>query len=236
MNRRKSRLYRQVEREGKKNIVLSIFGIIITLFVLFKFGIPALVNFSLFLSGSKQTPESNQNSTEVIVPPQLNPLPSATNSASFALSGKSQSEAGIDLYLNDSLLDKTQADRDGNFSFKSSYSKGDNKIYAKARLNNKVSDPSDTLDVLFKDTPPNLTISSPSDGQQFSKDQNTVSVTGSTDAGVRVTVNGFWAIVNQNNNFSYQLKLQNGSNNIKVEAVDGAGNKTDKELKVNLGS
>ena len=204
------------------------------IFVLIKFGIPALVGFSLFISNSKQTPApSAQNSAEVITPPQLNPLPVATNSADFALSGKTQPQAAVSLYLNDNLLDKTQADNNGSFSFKSSYVQGDNKIYVKAKLNNETSDPSDTLDVLFKNTPPDLTVNSPTDGQQFSKDQNSVNVTGSTDAGVNITVNGHWAVIDQNNNFSYQLNLQNGENDIKIEATDLAGNKTDKEIKVN---
>lgn len=233
MTRRRSRLYRQIEKESKKNLYLSIFGIIVLIFILAKFGIPALVNFSLFLSNSKQAGQPVQNSTEVITPPQLNPLPSATNSADFTLSGKTQPQAMVSLYLNDNLSDKMQADNNGNFSFKSSYVQGDNKIYVKAKLNNETSDPSDTLDVLFKNTSPTLTVNSPTDGQQFSKDQNTITVSGTTDPGVRVTVNGFWAIVDQSNNFSYQLNLQNGGNDIKIEAVDLAGNKTDKEIKVN---
>lgn len=236
MNKKRSRLYRQLERDSKKNIFLSVFGIIVLLFVLLKFGLPALVSFSLFLSGSKQTAQSQQNSTEIITPPQLNPLPSATNSANFVLSGKAQPQAVIDLYINDNLLDKTQTDRNGGFSFNSTYLKGDNKIYVKARLDNKTSDSSDTIDVLFKNTSPSLTINSPSDGQQFSKDQNSINVSGTTDSGTRVTVNGFWAIVDQNNNFNYQLKLQNGGNDIKIEAIDQAGNKTDKEIKVNYSS
>lgn len=232
MNRR-SRLYRQAEKESKRNIALSIFGIVVLLFILFKFGIPALVSFSLFLSGSKQTAVSPQNSTEVITPPQLNPLPSATNSANFQLFGKSQSQAVISLYLNNNLLDKTQADNNGNFSFKSSYIQGDNKIYVIAKINNQTSNPSDTLNVLFKNTSPSLSVNSPSDGQQFSKDQNSINVSGTTDTGVNITVNGHWAIVDQNNNFSYLLNLKSGNNDIKVEATDLAGNKTNKEIKVN---
>lgn len=236
MNRKRSRLYRQLERENKKNIFLSIFGIVTVLFILLKFGLPALVSFSLFLSGSKQVSQPLQNSTEFVVAPQLNPLPTATKSANFELSGKSQPQAIINLYLNDGLLDKTQADKNGSFSFKSTYVKGDNKIYVKATLDNKTSNPSDSMNVFFKDNPPSLTVNSPSDGQQFSKDQNSINISGTTDPGVRITVNGFWAIVDQNNNFNYQFKLQNGDNNIKVEAIDQAGNTTDKQLKVKYSS
>jgi bacillopeptidase F len=83
-----------------------------------------------------------------------------------------------------------------------------------------------------------LDVSSPSDGQGFNKNQvntgNTINVAGKTDQGVSVTVNGFWAVVDDNNNFSYTLPLQNGDNQIKIVAVDLAGNKTEKDLKVNF--
>lgn len=225
-----------MERQNRKNLFLSIFGIIILLFLLGKFGLPLLINLSLFLSGGNLRSLPVQTSAEFVMPPQLNPLPTATNSANFILSGKSQPKATIDFYLNDNLIDKSQSDKNGNFSFKSQFIKGDNKIYAKATLANKTSSSSETINVLFKDSPPNLTLNSPSDGQQFSKDQNEANVSGITDSGVKVTVNGFWAIVDQNNNFNYKLKLQNGDNVIKVVAQDQAGNKTEKEIKVKYSS
>ena len=168
--------------------------------------------------------------------PTLNPLPSATNSAKFTLSGKSEPLTNIDFYLNDSLADKTQADKNGNFSFDSLYVKGDNKIYVLAKSVDKTSNPSETLNVFYKDSKPNLTTNSPTDGQQFSKDQSEVNVSGSTDPQVKVTVNGFWAIVDQSNNFNYKLKLQSGDNTIKIVVEDQAGNKTEKELKVKRSS
>jgi outer membrane lipopolysaccharide assembly protein LptE/RlpB len=47
-------------------------------------------------------------------------------------------------------------------------------------------------------------------------------------------VNGFWAVVDDNNNFSYTLPLQSGDNQIKIVAIDQAGNKAEKDLKVNF--
>lgn len=233
---KRSRLYRKLENDSKRNFYLSIFGILVLFILLFKFGLPLLINFSLLISGSKQVSSSSSNSAEFVVPPQLNLLPTATNSAKFVLSGKSVPLATVSFYLNDNLVDKTQSDKKGEFSFDSALSKGDNKIYAKATLDNKSSDPSEILTVLFKDSKPTLSINSPSDGQQFSKDQNEISISGNTDSDVRVTVNGFWAIVDQSNNFNYKLKLQNGENVIKIEAVDQAGNKTEKEIKVKYSS
>ncbi len=231
---RRSRLNKNLEKKTRKTIVLSIIGIIIVLFLLFKFGIELLVNFSVFLSGSKAQ-QNQQSSTQInfIPPPILNPLPSATNSAEIIISGKAQKNMTVSLYINNSKVDQVQVDNDGNYTFSQTLENGDNQIKTRAEVNNKQSDFSDTFDVIFKNSQPTLDVSYPSDGQQFKKDQNTVNVAGKTDPGVSVTVNGFWAVIDDNNNFSYTLPLQNGDNQIKIIATDQAGNKTEKDLKVN---
>lgn len=231
---KRSRLYRNLEKQTKRNLILNLVGIFIVLFLLIKFGIPILANFALFLPNTKSnvSTQTSQQGPNFVSAPQLNPLPDATNSAQLKVSGIAQASSTIDLYLNDDIIDKTQADKNGNFSFDETLNKGNNKIYAKSRVDKNVSDPSQTFDVIFNNTNPNLTINSPSDGAKFSKDQSPINVTGTTDSNVKVTVNGFWAIADQNNNFSYQLPLQNGDNQIKIVAIDAAGNKTEKDIKV----
>lgn len=230
---RRSRLNRKLERESKKNIVLSILGIVLVLFLLVKFGIPLLANFALFLSSNKDTYTQTNKSSSFISAPVLYPLPVATNSAKLIVTGKTQQSLTIDLYLNGDIIDKTSSDKKGNFSFELNLNKGENKIYVKNKIEDKSSDASEEFNVLYKDTPPSLSIDGPSDGQKFSGDQNSVNVAGSTDPQVKVTINGFWSIVNQDNKFSYRLPLQNGDNEIKAEATDLAGNKTTKTIKIN---
>lgn len=229
---KRSRLNRRLEKQTKQNLALSIFGIFFVLFLLIKFGLPLLANFVLLLPNTK-TPDNTQSKTSAIVTvPQLNPVPTATNSANLKISGKTIASDRIDLYVNDNTVDKTQADNNGNFSFDVILIRGGNKIYVKAREGSNISSASDTFDVIFKDTPPSLTLNSPSDGQQFSKDQSSANITGKTDQDVKITVNGFWAIVDQNNNFSYNLPLQSGDNTIKIVGQDLAGNITEKDIKV----
>ena len=99
-------------------------------------------------------------------------------------------------------------------------------------MNEKESDFSNTIITAFKNAPPSLSLNSPTDGQSFSKDQNIASIKGATDTDAKVTINGFWAITDSNGNFSYSLPLQNGENKIRVEAIDIAGNKAIKEIKI----
>lgn len=192
-----------------------------------------MVNLTLFLSGSKSSEVSTQNnSIQFISPPIINTLSSATNSANIIISGNSSPNQTINLYVNSSLIDKVQTKSDGSFTFMESLTPGENTIKANATSNNKTSDFSDIETVIFKSSLPSLAVDSPSDGQVFSKDQNTVQVKGKTDSDVKITVNDLWVIVDENNNFSYNLPLKNGENPIKVVAIDQAGNKKEIDLKV----
>lgn len=163
----------------------------------------------------------------------MNPLLSATNSANIIISGNSSPNQIVNLYINNSLIDKAQTKSDGSFTFTESLTPGENVIKTNATFNDKASDFSDTQTVIFKSALPSLTVDSPSDGQAFSKDKNVVQVKGKTDSDVKVTVNDLWIIVDESNNFSYNLPLKNGENPIKIVATDQAGNKKEIDLKVN---
>jgi len=228
-----SRLSRRLENQSRKSLFLSVLGIIVVLFLLVRFGVPLLVNFSLFISGQKNSDESSKTTSSIYLsPPILNETVNATNSAEFIITGTAVKDEEIYLYVNGSLSDKKDAEDNGNFSFKATLQIGDNKIKTKAKKNDKESDFSNELEVTYKSGPPNLSVDSPTDGQKFEKDQDSVRVLGKTDSNVRITVNGFWAVIDENNNFSYNLPLQNGDNIIKVVAQDQAGSITEKEIKV----
>lgn len=233
MNRNRSRLSNLKETRIRRNLFLSLAGIAIVMFIVIKFGLPLMVNLTLFLSGSKSSQEPTQNnSIQFISPPIINPLLSATNSANIIISGNSSPNQIINLYINNSLIDKIQAKSDGSFTFAESLIPGNNAIKTNAVLDDKTSGFSETQTVVFKSAIPSLTVDSPSDGQVFSKDQNATQVKGKTDSDVKVTVNDLWVIVDESNNFSYSLPLKNGENPIKIVATDQAGNKKEIDLKV----
>ena len=228
-----SRLSRKLESKSRNNLIISIVGIVAVLFLLIKFGIPVLANITGFLSGLQKTntSSSGQNAKFVSVP-MLDPLPRATNSSEFIITGEAVSGQTISIFVNNTLSDSKKVDEDGKFSFKVYFEPGSNKIKIQAEQDGNKSDFSDEEIILYINKPPTLEISSPNDGQHFEKDQGTLQVKGTTDAGVKVTVNDFWAVLDENNNFSYTLNLQGGDNNIKIVATDEAGSKTEKEVKV----
>ncbi len=228
----RSRLSKRKENKSKKNLALSILGIILAVLIVLKFGIPLLVNLSLLLSGSQNKVETKMQSSSFISPPVLNSFPEATNSANIIISGIASKSQTINLYVNGELADTVKSQNDGEFSFKETLRPGESTIKAKAIVNEKESEFSNIISTAFKNAAPSLNVDYPSDNQSFSKDQNVIGIKGTTDTDVRVTINGLWAITDNSGKFSYNFPLQNGENKMKIVAEDIAGNKTGKEIKV----
>lgn len=228
-----SRLSKKLEKQSKNTIIFSFLAIAIIIFLLVKFGVSFISNATFFLTGSKQDTTSPQSKTTYIAPPTLNPLADATSSATIKVSGSANPDQLVILYVNDEESDEISTKRDGSFVFSNvRIEKGRNTIFAKVKDGENESVPSEELIIYYKNEPPTLEVSSPSEGQSFSQDEKTTKVTGKTDPGIRVTVNDFWAISDDEGNFSYTLPLKDGENTIKVIATDDAGNTTEKELKV----
>jgi len=232
---RRSRLRKRLEKKTKKTIFFSILGILLTLFILVKFGIPLLANLALTMSDLKSSNETvKKDDAAFVAPPVLDTMTDATNSAQIKIKGLAMKNQKINLYINDKLVDKVSTENNGSFEFEDVILEdGENKIQAKAITDSKKeSEFSNLVNVIFKKDAPKLSIDNPSDNQSFSKDDKMVNVSGKTDPGVKVTVNDFWAIVDDSGNFSYRMTLNDGENSLKIAAVDQAGNKTEAEKKV----
>jgi bacillopeptidase F len=77
---------------------------------------------------------------------------------------------------------------------------------------------------------PKLDISSPHDGDKVNK--NEISIQGSTDKDITVTINSSPVVVSAQQTFSYTIRLNEGDNNIHIQAEDDAGNIETKDLKI----
>jgi len=231
---RKTRLSRYTERKQKKTLFLSILGIIVLLFLLFKFGLPALINLSLFIAGNKGTPLSEgQNKLQFIPYPIFNASVSATNSAKIKVAGKAEEDSNVELYQNAKKIDQQDTDSEGKFEFEVVLNEEENTFTARQVIDNKKSDFSSPLVIIFKKSPPSLEITNQNDGDSFKKEDKVIEVTGTTDANTTVMVSGFYAIIDESNSFSYFLTLHDGDNEIKVASVDLAGNRAEKIIHVN---
>ena len=227
---KRSRFYKNLEKKSQKTLILSSLGIIFILIILFKFGIPFLSNLSFNVEKlTAKNTNNTQGIAEYLSPPILNPLPQATNSASLKVSGQTASGKNVAIYLNGQKTFEERSDSSGEFSLGIRLTEGENLIKAKTLDNGKSSEFSDTISVVFKKGEPKLEIENPPNDAKVSSKE--IIVKGKTDEGNRVTINGYWALI-EGESFSYALSLNEGENEINVAAEDDAGNKVEKKIKV----
>ena len=231
-----SRLTRRSLKQSKNQLYTSLFGIVAILVVALTFG-PTIIGTAGNLI-DKLTGKTGRdvviNSNTEIQPPTLDSVPQATPSATIIITGKTDYQNGeIELYVNNSLFDKTNVDNSQTFTFeKVPLSNGNNSIKARMIINGKKSDFPDTQNVSLAKNAPKLDITFPSDHQTFKKADQAITAKGTTDPDNNVTVNGSIAIVDGAGNFSYDINLKEGDNKLVIEAKNTAGATTSHEITV----
>jgi hypothetical protein len=169
-------------------------------------------------------PESETSA--FISPPSLDPLFSATNSASITVKGSTTGKYTIRLYNNDTFIKEVLAKDDGTFIFHNVNLKdGDNalKVVAKDPQKKTQSKDSEITHVVYSNKEPTLSIDYPTDGAGF-KDNKVITVRGKTDTDAQVKINGFQAVIDSTGGYSYNLSLHDGGNDITVVTTNEAGN------------
>jgi len=231
-----SRLNRTSEKQNKRQAFLFTAGFILLIVALFQFG-PFFINvfgnlvFSIRGDGREDTHLIGQ---EVLSPPILIDVQEATQSAYMNISGTiSQSEAIVEVYLNDELYKEIKVADDNTFEIKNMVLKsGYNSVKARTVKDEKTSAFSKDYSITYIKDKPKLEVSVPSNNQTFTKADKTITVTGNTDADNSVTINGFKAIVESGGKFTYALSLNDGDNTVVIEAINPAGTAERRELKV----
>jgi hypothetical protein len=237
-----SRLKNNIRRKAVHNLIIFIIGFIILFVAIVVFGPNLLTDFSLYMEGPQGNSGSSnstnqQNNNTFVAPPNLNPIPNATNKPQINITGIGLKNQTIILFVNGDTVDKMSADSSNKFQFSSvTLQTGQNTIQVKAQdQNNQESDYSNSDTISYLKNPPSLSIDHPQDGQTISKSSSpSINVSGQTDIGAKVTVNGDWAIVDDQGKYNYLYTLQSGDNDIKVMATDAAGNQTTKEIHIHV--
>jgi uncharacterized protein YfaP (DUF2135 family) len=223
------------EKKVYRKLILTFVVLIsIGLFLVFA-GLPLLARTILFFTSFK-TDKSNltTNNSSILFPPSLNPIFEATNTAKIIISGYGEKEAAIKIIVNGREQVKATSDAEGKFTaININLTEGENIIKAVNIKDNKESTTSSPITVIYKKTLPKLEIEKPTDGDKFSGDQQNISIIGTTDQGNRLIINERMAIIDPQGKFNFPYKLAEGDNNLKITALDNAGNQSIKELKVN---
>lgn len=217
-------------RRAAAALILSFFLFVLLLL----FGVQGLAKLASFLGGIKDSGAPiEKTEEELLLPPRLATLPIATNSAQISVSGFAESSFVVEIFLNDVLIDSTLVSKEGKFEIHDLVlEKGENKIYAFTKSDNKRSSASKTINIAYKEKPPNLEIISPDDETTISGEDKKVKIKGQTDPEVSLFINNRWVIVKNDGSFSFELPLSEGENEIEIIARDIAGNETKKTLLV----
>lgn len=226
----------RLEKHHTKTLFQKI-GISIVLFIafiifFFSAGIKMLVSFTLFInqlanSGSKQQTNQQPSTFNSI---SLDPIPSATNSATLLFSGTSLNFDKLEIYLNDEKRDEISISDTFAGEIKG-LEIGDNTIHFIAKSSkSKETKKSDTFSVLYKSQKPKLDVSEPNDKTKTNKED--VKISGETDKEVTIRVNGQPLIVDVAGKFTTQFRLKEGENKILITAEDIVGNQEKREITV----
>lgn len=235
MARKKTRLQRKREKESLNQAVKYLFLIFLTLFLIIKFGLPGLIRMAGFIGNirSSSQPIEKQNA----MPPQtpvLNPLPEATSSAEINIYGFGEAGTTAQLYVRGITISDSMINNEGEFEFLAVHLReGENEIFVKARDDQEnISQESVSYIIKLDKSAPELTVESPKDGDEFFDNDSPITVSGSSEKEATIRVNNHM-VINNNGSFETKLELKDGDNQIDVEVVDKAGNKTLKTITVN---
>lgn len=160
-----------------------------------------------------------------LLAPNLDPLPLQTNNPDeVKVKGWARSGREVKIYLNDEAVGEILVGKDGRFSYNNfTLTEGKNTLYATTLVNGNESKPSDSQEVIYDKTKPDLEVSM----GEVDTEEGTVRITGSTEPQATVTVNKHRAIVNLQGKFNYLVSnLKEGENQLKIVALDEAGNET----------
>ena len=217
--------------EHKKNIRSAAMYMALTIaaiLLMFFLGIPLLgrtIGFLADLQTSDQQIDSQD--TTPPAPPSIDLLPEVTNKTAVEITGRTEEGAIVVLTFNDST-EEIVANSEGAFSYNWNLWKGENTLKALARdKSGNESQETKTFTLSYDDTPPDLTIDSPSNGHVFNGTrERQISIEGSTESGTSLNINGRRVVVDDLGDFSFFTSLSEGENVFDVVAKDDAGNET----------
>lgn len=231
---RKSRLVRNELDQAKHDVrryliltvALSVFG--------FFLGLPIVTRFAAFvheLTSSDQPIEISDKTPPA--PPLLHNVPTYTNKETLEINGSSEPGSIVKVFVNNTD-NETVANNEGSFTAQIKIHDGDNRLWAKAvdEAGNE-SQETNKLTLIYDNEPPELQLSKPQDGDSFYSDKNReISVEGQTEGADKITVNDRVAIIDQNGKFNLNIRLDPGTNEIKIKASDAAGNESEMTISI----
>ena len=231
--------YRKAKRlqsKSKQTFFVTIIIILILIYATVAWILPSLIGGISFIKNLTNPSHKTINPTDqvTLAPPVLNIPYEATNTAQIDIAGYATPNSKVEIFLDDDKKQTIDVSEDGSFNFKDiSLSLGTNNIYGKS-VDEKEEEslPSKTLVIIFDNENPTLNISEPEDNKVIQGGDKKVKISGKTEVGINVFINGNQVIVNMDGNFSTTQDLNEGDNDFNIKAIDKAANFTEKSLRV----
>jgi len=234
--KRYSRLASVEEKRNIKKAYYYIFLSTISIVLLIFYGLPTLIKFAGFVGDiAKSDKPIEINDITPPAPPQFDQIVEFTNKEVLEITGRSESGATISIRANNDNSEIV-ANNDGVFDFIFNLDKGENSIDAKTiDTSGNESTQTNTYRIYFDNNEPKLEIQNPVDGSSyFGNGQRQLSIKGTVDEIVDLTVNGRTVVVKEDFSFSFTTTLSEGENKFDIVAKDPSGNETSTTLTTNF--
>lgn len=229
------RSVRRAESRVRRNLFLTIVIVIVLAYASLTWAIPTLIGSLSVLNRFKSSPKTVKTEAGVAVPPPVLNIPfESTNSARISITGYTSPNSKVEIYIDEELKDSPTSNDEGQFTTSDiELNMGTNNITGITLTDdNKKSLPSKNIRVFYSNEKPKLELSEPADNQTIQGGDKKVRVSGKTDSGNSVSVNGSTTIVDPDGNFSIILNINEGENTISVTASNTFSNSTSLQRKV----
>lgn len=229
----RSRLEKKKDEDiTKKTIFLGVVTVIVFILLII-FGLPFLINLSVFLGNIKK----NTNEVQEKILPPMAPrivLPfESTNSSSVKVSGFAEKNVTVELLKNDVSIGKVLTNDSGEFQFDEIQLDNGENIFMAIAISDQAgsSEPSKDTKVIYDNISPEITMTNPSE-ESLKVDVADFDIIGNTEKDARVTINGRIAMVDDNGQFKLKYQLNAGKNGIEIVVRDLAGNEKKKSIEI----
>ncbi|KKS31498.1 hypothetical protein A2380_00420 [candidate division WWE3 bacterium RIFOXYB1_FULL_43_24] len=231
----RSKQYGMSEQELSKKLIKKLLGII----GLIVFVILALFVFAPTFGSAFGLLSKNRNAKEEVVtvrirPPTLTNVPTATKETKINLAGYANEGETIKLFVNGPEVAQTTTGADGIFNFISiELIKGRNTVFAKAvNAKNEESEAGETFTIILDTEAPKIEVDSPKNDSTVRNLDKRITIVGKVSEKSTLKINGRMVIQKPDLTFEYILGVKSGDVEIKIEATDEAGNKSEETINV----
>lgn len=233
----RSRSARRLAKKSRRNLLITLLLTAFIIFATVNWVLPQFINGMGFVTNVfKSTKSVKQPAVEdtTLAPPSLVIPFEATNTAEINISGFSQPDAKVEIYVDDDLKKEVPVSPDGSFFAENvPLSPGTNNIWGKTTDSKYTSLPSKIIKVVSDNEKPLLEIYEPEDGKSI-QGESKIKVSGKTEPNAIVSVNDSRVITGFDGSFSTQLELHEGENILNIKAIDNASNINEALRRVNF--